>query len=219
MAIYTAVVLVAANSLLLYFNFLIWDEWLDLSDLIRHSSGMSSLPPFFVTTSLFFFGCATALGQTNPIVKNLTQQNSSLSNQRISHTTWNADKNTSFTGKSFPMTSWSKHFSSMGSKRAPIDVTDTSSRKRFKTETKEFPIKKFDMAAWNDKLSGLYKEAQISTDDRSRKIADQKLYGMMLQDTRQFADMAEELSLRDLNKYQFRRNRSSGELPVSKVGD
>ena len=180
---------------------------------------MCSLPRFFITVSLTLLGTVVASGQANSTVQNLSKQNSSLTNERMTRTIWNADKNTSFTDKSFPMTSWDKHFSSMGSKRAAIDVKDTSKRKIFETNTKEFDVKEFDMAAWNQKLSDLHKKAQISTDDRARKIADRQLYGMMLQDTRQFADMAEELSLRDLNKYQFRRNRSADQIPVSKVGE
>jgi hypothetical protein len=47
---------------------------------------------------------------------------------------------------------------------------------------------------------------------------DQKLYYMMLQDSQKYSDMAEDLSLRELNRYQFRRNRSDGDIPVEKAG-
>jgi hypothetical protein len=55
-------------------------------------------------------------------------------------------------------------------------------------------------------------------DDKARLVVDQKLYYMMLQDSQKYSDMAEDLSLRELNRYQFRRNRSDGDIPVEKAG-
>ena len=55
-------------------------------------------------------------------------------------------------------------------------------------------------------------------DDRAQLVADRQLYNMMLQDTERFRDMGDELSLRDLNRYQFRRNRTDAEIPVEQAG-
>jgi hypothetical protein len=55
-------------------------------------------------------------------------------------------------------------------------------------------------------------------DDKARLVVDQKLYYMMLQDSQKYSDMAEDLSLRELNRYQFRRNRSDSDIPVEKAG-
>jgi hypothetical protein len=41
---------------------------------------------------------------------------------------------------------------------------------------------------------------------------------MMLQDTRRFRDMADELSLQDINRYQFRRNHPGDRIPVEQAG-
>lgn len=168
--------------------------------------------------ALVAFAFGSVYGADNSTVNNLSKENTSLSNQRITRSMWKSETNSEFTNKSFPMTNWDKHFSSMGSKRAPIDLKDEKDKKIFKTNQKEFPMKEFDLSAWNQKFADLHKDAQISTDDKARKIADRQMYNMMLQDTRQFADMAEELSLRDLNKYQFRRNRSNDAIPTTKVG-
>lgn len=170
----------------------------------------------FITFILAF--PAMTHGEPNRLVRGLTKKNSSYMNERIKSKTWNSEKNTQFTNKSFPMQQWDKHFSSVGSKRAPIDISEGKEKKTFKTQTKKFQTKEFQMADWNEKFTKLQDNARISTDDKARKIADRQLYNMMLQDTRDFGDLAEELSLRDLNRYQFRRNRSSESVSAAKVG-
>jgi hypothetical protein len=55
-------------------------------------------------------------------------------------------------------------------------------------------------------------------DDKAQIAADHKLYGMMMQDARQYRELGDKLSLRDINRYQFRRNRSSDEVPMQKAG-
>jgi hypothetical protein len=74
------------------------------------------------------------------------------------------------------------------------------------------------MSHWNEQLSDLHKKAGIEMDDKARLVVDQKLYYMMLQDSQKYSDMAEDLSLRELNRYQFRRNRSDSDIPVEKAG-
>jgi hypothetical protein len=76
----------------------------------------------------------------------------------------------------------------------------------------------FKMLQWNEQISDLHKKAGIEMDDKARLVADQKLYYMMLQDSQKYSGMAEELSLRELNRYQFRRNRSDSDIPVEKAG-
>jgi hypothetical protein len=55
-------------------------------------------------------------------------------------------------------------------------------------------------------------------DDKAQLVADRQLYSMMLQDTRRFRDMADELSLQDINRYQFRRNHPGDRIPVEQAG-
>ncbi|HAV12228.1 MAG TPA: hypothetical protein DCX06_01865 [Opitutae bacterium] len=178
---------------------------------------MSKYPHILVLTALIF-AVPTAWGQSNRLLRDLSKKNSDLSSQRVERKLWSSEQNSKFTDKSFPIKEWDKHFSSVGSKRSTMNSKEAREKELFKTEIKDFPTKDFDMASWNQKFVDLNKNAQISTDDKARKIADRQLYKMLLQDTRQYAELGEQLSLRDLNKYQFRRNRSDGDLPVSKAG-
>jgi hypothetical protein len=120
--------------------------------------------------------------------------------------------------KTFPITQWDKHYSSLGAKRSTLSLKETKGKKLFKTETKTYPTKSYEMSEWNARLATLQKKARISTDDSVQEIADKKLYEMMLQDAEKYAELGAELSLRDLNRFQFRHNRSDGEVPVEQVG-
>ena len=120
--------------------------------------------------------------------------------------------------KTLPIEQWDKHFSSLGSKRAPISLTENKDKQLFKTRMLKQKMVRFEMSQWNEQLSDLHKKAGIEMDDKARLIADQQLYYMMLQDSKKYSGMAEELSLRELNRYQFRRNRSDSEIPVQKAG-
>ncbi len=151
-------------------------------------------------------------------VEALGERDSTLSEKRVQRQMWQSRQKTDLMQKTFPIQEWDKHFSSVGSKRAPITLSEEHGKQMFKTSKKEFPVKDFEMSRWNQRMAELHEQARISTDDRARAIADKKLYGMMLQDTRKYADMAEELSLRDINRFQYRHNRSDGPIPVQAAG-
>lgn len=141
-----------------------------------------------------------------------------VENQRFDKKLWQQPQSGSLMEKRFPLKEWDKHFSSMGSKRAPISVESGSEReiyeaKRIDRET--FPV---EMARWNDRVADLHKKAGIEMSDEAALVMDQRMYSAMLQDTQQFEEMADKLSLRDINRYQFRRNRSDGEVPVERAG-
>ncbi len=161
--------------------------------------------------------CASAQAAT-PVLGELSKENSGLSDKRVEQRMWASPQNSGLLDKSFPIQEWNMHFSSVGTKRAPIQVESGKERKIFKTTTKEFSTKEFDMSSWNQRYLELHQDAGIRTDQKVRKIADRQLYNMMMQDTQKYAEMGAELSLRDLNRFQFRRNRSDGEVPVSAVG-
>ncbi len=76
------------------------------------------------------------------------------------------------------------------------------------------------MASINENLEDLYREAGIEMSDQARLVENRKLYNMALQDSKQkFEELKEELSLRDINRFQFRRNRTSDGVPVQVAGD
>ena len=76
------------------------------------------------------------------------------------------------------------------------------------------------MATIDQNLEDLYREAGIEMSDRARLVENRKLYNMALQDTKQkFEELKEELSLRDINRFQFRRNRAPDGVPVQAAGE
>ena len=138
--------------------------------------------------------------------------------QRVEKKLWSQTQTKFTMNKTFPVEQWDKHFSSLGSKRAPISLSEDKDKQLFKTKILEQKMVRFKMSQWNEQLSDLFKKAGIEMDDKARLVVDQKLYYMMLQDSQKYSGMADELSLRELNRYQFRRNRSDSDIPVEKAG-
>jgi len=142
----------------------------------------------------------------------------SVEGQRVEKKLWAQPQTNYMMNKTFPIEQWESHFSSLGSKRAPISLSEDKDKVLFKTKMLDQKMVRFEMSQWNEQLSDLHKKAGIEMDDKARLVADQKLYYMMLQDSQKYSGMADELSLRELNRYQFRRNRSDSDIPVEKAG-
>lgn len=161
----------------------------------------------------------TSLLEANPgTVGFAGKRATSVEGQRVEKKLWAQPQTKFIKNKSFPIEQWDKHFSSLGSKRAPISLSADKDKQLFKTKILDQKMVRFEMSQWNEQLSDLHKKAGIDMDDKARLVADQKLYYMMLQDSRKYSEMADELSLRELNRYQFRRNRSDSDIPVEKAG-
>ena len=141
-----------------------------------------------------------------------------VEDKRVDKQMWTQPQSNSMMNKRFRIEHWDKHFSSVGSKRAPVSLQEGKEKAIFETRKLDRKEIDFDMSRWNERMADLHKKAGIDTDEKAQLLADRQLYHMMLQDTRQFEDMGGELSLRDLNRYQFRRNRSDGEVPVEQAG-
>ena len=141
-----------------------------------------------------------------------------VEDKRVKKQLWAKPEMNSMMNKSFPIGKWDKHFSSVGSKRSPIAITDDKKKQMFDTKTLDREEVSFEMSRWNEHMKDLHQKAGITLDDRAQLVADRQLYNMMLQDTKQFADLGDHVSLRDINRYQFRRNRSDGDIPVEKAG-
>ena len=167
--------------------------------------------------SLALFG--TSALEADPILGGLFGGKADkVEKKKVEKKFWSGSKATSIQNKTFPITEWNKHFSSLGSKRAPIAVSEKGEKERFKYKVLERKTVDMEMSRWNERMSDLYKRADIQVDDKAKSIADRRLYNMLLQDTRHYQDIAEELSLRDLNRFQFRRNRTDDGIPVRKAG-
>lgn len=186
-------------------------------------TGMSRLPQIVCLLSISFFTIAlSAEPKANHRLGFAGKRADGVSEKRVEPKAWNGStQNSQLLQKTFPMTEWDKHFSSLGSKRSPIDLAESKEKSLFKTKTKTYPEKEYEMSRWNERMKDLQQEARLVSEPDTgtlKKATDEKLYSMVLQDTQKYADMAEELSLRDLNKFQFRRNHSDGDVPVQKAG-
>lgn len=139
--------------------------------------------------------------------------------QKVEKKLWSKPEASRLQDKTFPITEWNKHFSSLGSKRAPIALDEKKKKERFEIDVMERKTIDFDMSRWNDRMADLHKQAGIDMDKRAQLVADRELYDMMLQDARNYREIAEKLSLRDINRFQFRRNRSPDGIPIKKAGE
>lgn len=140
-----------------------------------------------------------------------------VENKRVDKKIWAQPGGNSMMNKRFPIQHWDKHFSSVGSKRAPITLKEDKEKQMFSANTIERKEINYEMSRWNERIADLHKKAGIEMDDQAKLVADQQLY-RLLQDTRKYSEMADEVSLRDLNRYQFRRNRSDDAVPVEQAG-
>lgn len=109
--------------------------------------------------------------------------------------------------KTFPMRHWAKHYSSLGRQKSAVSTQQTVARELYATQTLTFPVQQKALADMNGRLAALQQRAQMSIDDRLTAIEEQRVYAMMLQGTQQYGAMREKISLRELNRIQFRRNR------------
>lgn len=132
------------------------------------------------------------------------------------------EENEALQNKRFPIKEWSKHYSPLGNKRAPISTDESKKRKMFRDISRRSArenAENMKMSRWNERMADLQERAGISTDERVREITDERMYEMMLQeDPRKFKDLAENVSLRDINRYQFRRNRTDEGIPERRAG-
>ena len=177
---------------------------------IRFPSVVYSALPLFIMVSFLEANTRT--------VSFVGKRATSVEGQRFEKRLWAQLQTNFIMNKTFPIEQWDKHFSSLGSKRAPISSTEDMDKQIFKTKVFKQEMVRFEMSQWNQQLSDLHKKAGIEMDDKTRLIADQKLYFIMLQDSKKYSGMADELSLRELNRFQFRRNRSDSDIPVEKAG-
>ncbi|MFP4166418.1 MAG: hypothetical protein ACLFUF_04525 [Opitutales bacterium] len=161
-------------------------------------------------------------GEVVDIVDYYEEEASGISEKRFSgsENEWQK-KESQLMERRFPMKNWDKHFSSLGEKRAPVGKkgkNESLQEKRFGFEKKEFKERSMEMSRWNDRMAGLRERARIQTDDTAWDVNKQRSYEKMLNNPKQFSKMGEKLSSRDINRYQFRRNRPDGEVPRARAG-
>jgi hypothetical protein len=171
---------------------------------------------FFLTLAFIMTG-AWLRGETSA-VDAYHKQATDVSQKRFDKKSWSNGQQSDLMQKSFPFKQWDTHYSSLGSKKSNISLTESKEKKRFKSEMVEFDTTEMDISKWDGQLADLERQAQVSTDKTARKIADRRIYESVMQKSKSFAETGEILSLRDINRYQFRSNRSDSAVPVREAG-
>ena len=128
-------------------------------------------------------------------------------------------QHTKFEPKTFPITKWSQHYSRFGRPKSSISTKQTLKKKSYESNKLSFSINEKKLAQLSGRLALLKTQARMSTDDRYDAIEDRRMYAMMLQSAQQYSEMRKQLSLRELNRFQFRRNRQADGVPIEKAGD
>ena len=157
---------------------------------------------------------------TKPVVDSYKKQEQALSQKRFKQEKWSGGQQSDLMQKTFAFEHWNKNYSSLGSKKWDYSSEKASDRKRFKSDQLNFfkKNKEIELSDWQGYLANLESRARISTDTTARIIQDKRTYEMMLQQAENYKDTGETLSLRDINRFQFRRNRSADDVPITKVG-
>jgi hypothetical protein len=162
--------------------------------------------------ALALCGCPLLVcGQTLDAKSKLGEQVSSVSEKRFKRDTWRSGKQLSPLGKkSFHMKEYDKHFSSLGSQKASSAFDKKLDRKEYTTpEVVTYDRVPRKVSGLSGRQAKLKKQSRLETSQKAPEIGDRKLYQAILQDTPQaYADMADKLSMKEINRFAFRRNHS-----------
>jgi hypothetical protein len=149
-------------------------------------------------------------------------QRSSAGDQIVPKQLWQGGSHIRPQEKSFELKAWEKHFSPLGGKRSAVGGQKSEwAQKKFPKRSFELGQKKFKklMANIDQNLEDLYRDAGLELTKQARLVKNRQLYQMSLEDGKQpFEAPKEELSLRDINRFQFRRNRTDDGVPVQAAG-
>ena len=181
-------------------------------------SDMSIQRPFIFFIVMVFVMTGTWLYSETSAVDAYNKQETSLSQKRFEQKSWSGGQRSELMQKSFPFKQWDSHYSSLGSKKSNISMTESKDKKRFKSEIVEFDKKEMNLSKWDGRMADLESQAQISTDKTAKRMADKRMYEAIMQNSKSYAETGETLSLRDINRFQFRQNRSDGAVPVGEAG-
>ena len=174
-------------------------------------------PLIFFIALAFVMTVACLRGEISA-VDAYNKQEENLSQQRFEQKSWSGNQKSDLMQKSFPFKQWDSHYSSLGSKKSNISLTESKDKQRFKSEIVEFDTKSMDISKWNGRLADLERQAQISTNSTVKKIENKRMYDRMLNKSKSFAQTGETLSLREINRFQFRQNRADTAVPVRTAG-
>lgn len=162
--------------------------------------------------------CTFLYGETS-VVESFGKKEKELSRKQFKQKDWSGEQQSNLKQKRISFKNWEMHYSSLGSKKWDTSVQKAGGKKRFKSAKMEFPTKDdMEFSQWQGYLVDLESKAQISTDSTVRLVQDKRVYEAMLQRAERYKDTGELLSLRDINRFQFRKNRSDKSVPVTEAG-
>lgn len=176
-----------------------------------------------VAAALNIFTGRCLQGETSEVkqvVESYQRQERELSQKRFKQEKWSGNQRSDLDGKTIRFKNWDKNYSSLGSKKWDYSVEKARNKKPFKAETVDLfkNNKEIELSDWEGYMANLESRARISTDTTARLTQDKRIHEMMLQQAENYKDTGETLSLRDINRFQFRKNRSDGDVPVTKAG-
>jgi hypothetical protein len=174
--------------------------------------------PFIFLITLAFAVTGTCLCAERSAVDAYSKQATRLSQQRLKKKSWTGGQQSDLMQQSFPFKQWKSHYSSLGSRRSNISVVESQKKRHFDAEKVKFSTKTMDTSRWNRRIADLERQALIHTDQGMQKIQDRRIYNMITHNSKNFANSGETLSLRDINRFQFRQNRSDAAVPVTQAG-
>ncbi len=166
----------------------------------------------FMLLILAVFGGPLAVSAKTPDAKSkLGKQVTSVSQKKFKRETWRGGKQLSSLGKkSFHMKEYDKHYSSLGSRKASSDFDKKFIGKEYdRPEVVTYDRVPRKMSSLRGRQAKLKKQSRIGTSQKAPGIGDRQLYQAILQDTPEaYADLADELSMKDINRFAFRKNHS-----------
>ena len=110
-----------------------------------------------VVYCLFAQLMAISLLEANPRTVGFAgKRATSIEGQRVEKKLWAQSQPNLLPNKTFPIEQWDKHFSSLGSKRAPISLSEDKDKQLFKTKVLDQKMVLFELSQWNEQLSDLH---------------------------------------------------------------
>lgn len=189
---------------------------------LRIVFSMFSLTPVRLLVLLALFGGSFSLfGETPDAKSKLGKTATSVSEKRFQRQIWKGgDEKSPLGRKSFHMKEYDKHYSSLGSRKASSEIRKKMDHKAY-TSPEVVSHKRLSkkMSRWSRRPLTLEERSRIETSQKSELLRDRQMYQAILQDTPQaYADLAKELSMKDINRFAFRRNRSKEAPGVTAAG-
>lgn len=148
-----------------------------------------------------------------------TKRHSAIGDKRFSTSTSNLQDKRALTDRRIPMKMWHAEFSSIGQRRAPIDVREKSEKNMIRPELIEMEKKERLMAPQNRRMAYIRNFDHVRENHLVPKYRDAEVVSEREISQPARSSEEEELSMRDLNRFSYQRNHpDSGGSRVQQAG-